>query len=146
MTAATVQIQLAGPGKVHWMVWPVPDQRPTPACYEALAGGTVSYPVDDPDAVNAAAVEAESGARQAADAMGVEVVDVSHGPRARMDLVGAVEAAAIAAVSKAAVLKARERGTMPDPIPVAGSDVLVWHRSAIERWARERRSPGRPRA
>jgi len=61
-----------------------------------------------------------------------------------LDLVAVEEAARVAGVSPAAVHKSHQRGTMPAPVPVAGTDVLVWRRSDIEAWARERRRPGRP--
>lgn len=54
------------------------------------------------------------------------------------DLVGVQEAARIVGVTGRAIQQAHHRGRMPAPIPVAGSDMLVWERSAIERWAQAR--------
>jgi predicted DNA-binding transcriptional regulator AlpA len=54
------------------------------------------------------------------------------------DLVGVTEAARLAGITRSGVVKAYERGRMPAPLPVAGSDVLVWHRGDIDRWLAER--------
>lgn len=54
------------------------------------------------------------------------------------DLVGVQEAARIVGIGPRGIRQAHHRGRMPAPIPVAGSDMLVWERSAIERWAQDR--------
>lgn len=61
-----------------------------------------------------------------------------------LDLVGAAEAAHIAGISRAALLKAHQRGNAPQTVPVAGSDVLVWRRADVQRWAEQRPGRGRP--
>lgn len=60
------------------------------------------------------------------------------------DLVGVAEVARIAGLSESSIRTYIRRGTLPDPLPVAGSDALVWSRSSIERWVAERPGPGRP--
>lgn len=37
-------------------------------------------------------------------------------------------------VSRAAVLQARRRGLLPDPVAVDGSSVFVWERATVERY------------
>lgn len=54
------------------------------------------------------------------------------------DLVGVREAARIAGITRSGIQQAHHRGRMPAPIPVAGSDMLVWRRADIERWAQDR--------
>jgi predicted DNA-binding transcriptional regulator AlpA len=54
------------------------------------------------------------------------------------DLVGVTETARLAGITRSGVVKSYERGRMPSPLPVAGSDVLVWHRGDIDRWLAER--------
>lgn len=61
-----------------------------------------------------------------------------------LDLVGTSEAARIAGVTPQAIQQAHWRGRMPAPIPVAGSDVLIWRRDAVETWAQQRPGRGRP--
>ena len=59
-------------------------------------------------------------------------------------LVGVSEVARITGLSVESVRTYVRRGTLPDPIEVAGSDALVWDRPAIVRWARSRPGRGRP--
>lgn len=63
---------------------------------------------------------------------------------AALDLIGVAEAARIAGVSEDAMRKHLRRGTCPRPVPVAGSDAVVWQRWTIEDWALTRPRRGRP--
>jgi predicted DNA-binding transcriptional regulator AlpA len=60
------------------------------------------------------------------------------------DLIGVAEAARIADLSERSIRTYVSRGTIPAPIPVAGSDALVWDRQTIEEWTETRRGRGRP--
>lgn len=61
------------------------------------------------------------------------------------NLIGVSEVARITGLSEASVRTYVARRSIPDPLPVAGSEALVWDRSTIEEWAAARRGPGRPK-
>lgn len=61
-------------------------------------------------------------------------------------LVGVAEVARMAGLTESSVRTYVRRGTIITPLPVAGSDALVWRRADVERWMADRRGPGRPRA
>lgn len=61
------------------------------------------------------------------------------------DLVGVAEVARIAGLSEASVRTYVRRGAIVAPVPVAGSDALVWRRADVEEWAQARPGRGRPR-
>lgn len=99
---------------------------------------TATWPVDKPLVVGR-----EPEARDDDDPVTYEVKPAPT-PDSDLDLVGTSEAARIAGITVRAVQQHHHRGTMPEPVPVAGSDVLVWERSAIEEWAEQRAGRGRP--
>lgn len=63
---------------------------------------------------------------------------------ADFDLVGVAAVAEIAGLSETSIRTYVRRRTIPDPLPVGGSDALVWHREDIERWVATRPGRGRP--
>lgn len=60
-------------------------------------------------------------------------------------LVGVAEVARMTGLTESSVRTYVRRGTITSPLPVAGSDALVWRRADVERWMADRPGPGRPR-
>lgn len=60
------------------------------------------------------------------------------------DLVGVAAVAEITGLSETSIRTYVTRRTIPEPLPVGGSDALVWHREDIERWVATRPGRGRP--
>lgn len=69
-----------------------------------------------------------------------ETEDAHH---AALNLIGVDEAARIARVHDDTIRKHVHRGTIPTPIPIAGSNAIVWQRDTIEHWALTRPRRGR---
>jgi predicted DNA-binding transcriptional regulator AlpA len=63
---------------------------------------------------------------------------------ADFDLVGAAEVARLAGLSERSVRTYVTRGTIVHPVPVAGSDALVWRRTDVLDWLDRRPGRGRP--
>lgn len=58
------------------------------------------------------------------------------------ELIGVSEAARIAGLSQATIRTYVRRGSIVPPLPVAGSDALIWRRADLEQWAATERRPG----
>jgi predicted DNA-binding transcriptional regulator AlpA len=132
MTATTLRegdrVRIAG--------WP--GTQPAVHVYEGLVNGHHAFRHNDRTVfIPPARVRS---LRQTSDAVELtaERPPVVNDPEHPDALVGVTETARLAGITRSAVIKSHERGRMPSPLPVAGSDVLVWHRGDIDRWLAER--------